>query len=234
MKVMPNVYVSDGGTVDTVEQKLLDEESNRLVAVALWETDLAESAAAKKANKPKKATRRHGRKLLLSDNKTKRLRRPSDSVLTQLQWKGAVDLAKQVMSESRSARRFKHRLKRKLFSCTPFLPFVVRRLEAEAIELARDLGAVWRRFRQPPLRQLPMRAHIRIEQRGIENVLHQLRVNAGFYGDDYCELEEGLDEMFDSDEEDVDEDEEVVEEGAVGRIVPTVWGQSLVCLDDMF
>ena len=228
---MSNTCVGERDEAYVAMHRLSVEESDRLMAQELWRKDKASAAFARitKRNRRRKQPRRTGPKLVLSSTKTPACRRPKCSSLTLVEWKEKLSLAKQVLAESRVARHYRQELKRQFCTYTSFLPFVEGYLETDAINRAGELGADWRRRRST--RSVPKR--VTIARRGYENVMEQLRINAGFYSvprtteDEEAMLSDdsvsGVFGLSDYDESLLNVEEELEVETLVGRMAPTVW-----------
>ena len=225
---MSSNCASEGVVAFDVTQRELQEEKDYQIALSLRRTDVKAAAARARRLRRRNFSRRDGPRLSLSSSKKKTFKQPRTSGLSSEEWKKRCALAHHALSESRVARGFQQRVSKSDYIFTPFIPFVKRLLEREAIVRASRLGGVWRRYRRDnrSFRSAPSR--VIIEDRDYEEVLKQLRVNAGFYEERSSDREVGeLDELelLDSDDVVVEEEEEEEEiEPLIGRMAPTVWG----------
>ena len=225
---MSSTCASKGNVVPDATQRELEEEKDYQIALSLWSSDAKAAAARARRLRRRNFSRRDGLKLSLTTSKKKKsFKQPRDSALSSEEWKKRCGIAQHALTESRAARDFQHRVSRSDYIFTPFLPFVKSRLEREAIARASELGAVWKRYRRDKRSSRRAPSRVIIEERDYEDVLEQLRVNAGFYEERSSEREVSeIDEfeLLDSDEVVIEEEEEEEEiEPLIGRMAPTVW-----------
>ena len=178
---MTNNCASEGDVVFDATQRKLQEEKDYQMALSLWRTDTKAAAVRARRLRRRNFSRRDGPRLSLSSSKKKSFKQPRTSKLTSEEWKKRYALAQHALSESRVARDFQHRVSKTNYIFTPFIPFVKSLLEREAIVRASRLGGVWRRYRRDKRSSRRAPSRVIIEDRDYEDVLEQLRVNAGFY-----------------------------------------------------
>ena len=224
---MSSNCAGEGVVAFDVTQRELQEEKDYQIALSLRRTDVKAAAARARRLRRRNFSRRDGPRLSLSSSKKKTFKQPRTSGLSSEEWKKRYALAQHALSESRAARGFQQRVSKSDYIFTPFIPFVKSLLEREAIVRASRLGGVWRRYRRDnrSFRSAPSR--VIIEDRDYEEVLKQLRVNAGFYEERSSDREvDELDELelLDSDDVVVEEEEEEEIVPLIGRMAPTVWG----------
>ena len=242
---MTNNCASEGDVAFDATQGKFQEEKDYLMALSLWRTDTRAAAVRARKLRRRNFSRRDGPRLSLSSSKKKSFKQPRTSKLSSEEWKKRYALARHALSESRVARDFQHQVSKTNYILTPFVPFVKSLLEREAIVRASRLGGVWRRYRRDKRSTRRAPSRVIIEDRDYEDVLEQLRVNAGFYDErssdpiattatttttttttttasEVSEIDE-LNELLDSDDVVVEDEEEEIEP-VIGRMAPTVWG----------
>ena len=229
---MSSNCASEGDVAFDATHRELEEEEDHQFALALWRTDTKAAAVRARKLRRRNFSRRDGPKLSFSSSKKKSFKQPTTSRLSSEEWKKRYALALHAMSESRVARDFQQRVSKSDYIVTPFIPFVKNLLEREAIVRASRLGGVWRRYRRDRRSSRSAPSRVVIENRDYEELLEQLRVNAGFYKERSSDREvseiDGF-ELLDSDDVVIEEEEEEIEP-LVGRMAPTDWSSDGVSI----